>query len=89
MPFKTKKRKVSASSRHVLNFSNISTVSYANRAIKENNKEVNSVREKKNSSSIETNYGFVKNELVKITLLAVLIIGLQIALKYSHFSFLL
>ena len=89
MPFKTKKKKVSAVGRHVINYSENAVVSYSSGKqsfihTKGNSNELNV----KNSRTIEVDYGFVKNELTRISLLAAMIIGLQIALKLSHLSFL-
>lgn len=85
MPFKTRRKKVSAVGRHVVNFSENAVISYSSddRIVKQN-KKTSDVEGVKYSRSIEADYGFVKNELSKITLLAAMIIGLQIALKLSH-----
>lgn len=87
MPFKTKKRKASANTRHVINFSNSATLNYLSAKqnigtdIKNNEKIT-----LKSVQTIENDYSFVKSEIVKIILLASMIIGFQIALKISHFS---
>ena len=85
MPFKTRKKKVSAVGRHVINFSENTVISYSSGDRKVvQNKTTSSVEDVKYSRSIEADYGFVKSELAKITLLAAMIIGLQVALKLSH-----
>lgn len=89
MPFKTKKKKVSAVGRHVVNFSDNAVVSYSSAGQSQNQTQKTSgVENVKISRTIEADYKFVKSELTRITLLAAMIIGLQIALKLSHFPFL-
>lgn len=84
MPFKTRKHKISASGRHTITFDSSAKVAYDKPSTK--HAEVTSKESpsrKKESQSIESSYDFVKSELGKILLLAGLIIGLQVALKYS------
>ncbi len=89
MPFKTKKKKVSAVGRHVINYSENAVVSYSSGKQSFIHAEGNSNDlNLKISRTIEADYGFVKNELARISLLAAMIIGFQIALKLSHLSFL-
>lgn len=84
MPFKTKKHKLAAASRHTINFSESTKVEYSNAGAKLESKKTTEAGMRKSSQTIETSYDFVRSELGKIILLAVLIIGLQIALKLSN-----
>ena len=89
MPFKTKNRKVAAKNRHFVNFNDNVIVSYSGgKQSAMRTKHSHDSESGKVSRTIEADYSFVKRELRKITLLATLIIGLQIALKLSHLSFL-
>ena len=89
MPFKTKKRKKSANTRRI-------TISQQGLAVYESYQS----RDKVEDSSIQEveiktkkvtqdvgNYNYVKGEIVKISALASIIIGLQVALRISHIAF--
>lgn len=84
MPFKTKRHKLAAASRHTINFSESTKVEYLRAAAKLEIDNTADARKVKNSQTIEISYNFIRSELRNIMLLAALIIGLQIALKLSH-----
>ncbi len=87
MPFKTKRHKQSAASRRV-NFIEGGLVSYRREAPSEKVRlEEKSKNRKSNAFSFEESYDYVRLELVKITILAAIIIGLQLALKLANFKF--
>lgn len=87
MPFKTKRHKISAASRHVINYSNSATLSYSSKNSLKKEAAESSQIILKNVRTIEKDYSFVKSELMKILLLATIIIGLQLALKFSNLPF--
>ena len=85
MPFKTRRRKVSAASRR-LSFSSLGSVTYKTAISESIDHKTGKNQVHKLTNDVEV--GEVKSELVKIVLLAGLIIGLQIALKILHLQIL-
>ncbi len=90
MPFKSRKKKIGAASRRIT-ITSSGAISYS-----ATEKDVGSGESKRDSVPVskplsavfsDLNYTLVRAELVKIVLLAVFIIGLQIALKFSHLPF--
>jgi len=80
MPFKTKKAKISAASRRYT-YVKGQVFDYVGKAAKTEIQKVSLSNIKKNGmGTIEDNYGYVKGDLVKITLLTFLIILAQITL---------
>lgn len=89
MPFKTKKKKQAALKNRVA-VSASGSVSYSGFAeTKEQVQRPDGVSSKhQNALDLELNLPRFKGELVKIVLLAILIIGFQLALKFSNLPFL-
>ena len=85
MPFKTKSKKISAAGRHTFTFSSNSVLSYGDTKVATTVKNHDSESSKK-EIKIESDYKYVRSELVKIVLIAGIIIGLQLALKLSGFT---
>ena len=86
MPFKTRKHKESAASRRV-DFIENGLVTY--RAAKFSDSHESGESAKKSSGkvfSIENSYDYVRSELTLISILAIIIIGLQLALKIFKVS---
>ncbi len=88
MPFKTKRHKQSAASRRV-NFIEGGLVSYRREARVETIKTDDEKGKNLKSSALglAESYEYVRSELVKISILAGIIIGLQLALKLANFKF--
>jgi hypothetical protein len=86
MPFKTRRQKESAIGRRV-NFIEGGLVTYreAAAAVKRS-KEKHAINARESSLGIEESYGYVRAELIKIFILAIIIIGFQLALKNSNLS---
>lgn len=89
MPFKTKRRKLSAAEKHI-KFTEEGLISYTSnkegiyKDEADNKSATASVRHRISGLVTEVDGVGVRRELTKIVLLAALIIGLQIALKISN-----
>ena len=82
MPFKTKKQKISAKDRHNFSLVNEKTVRYSGdlKVTKENSTAKKNYVEQ---GEIADNYNYVQKELFRIIIIAMIIIGFQLALKFS------
>ncbi len=88
MPFKTRRQKESAIGRRV-NLIEGGLVTYRHGVIDlKSPKEKGGTKARESSLGVEESYGYVRTELVKIFILAIIIIGLQLALKVSNLSIL-
>lgn len=86
MPFKTRRQKESAIGRRV-NFIEGGLVTYRQGAIDAKSpKGKGGTKVRESSLGVEESYSYVRTELVKIFILAIIIIGLQLALKVSNLS---
>ncbi|KKQ77390.1 MAG: hypothetical protein UT00_C0013G0021 [Parcubacteria group bacterium GW2011_GWA1_38_7] len=83
MPFKTRRQKESAIGRRV-NFIASGLVTYRGAASVKSSKEKSAGDTRGGSLGTEESYGYVRVELVKIFILAIIIIGFQLALKASN-----
>jgi len=86
MPFKTKRHKQSAASRRV-NFIEGGLVSYRRDVAVRREESSREVKNRKpDVFGFSESYDYVRSELVKISILAAIIIGLQLALKLVDFK---
>lgn len=86
MPFKTRKQKIISNKRRIT-ISEMGLATYASDSkLLGNEKEV--AKQKEDSGNLQAkNYLYVNKEIFKITLLALIIIGLQLFLKVSNIIF--
>ena len=83
MPFKTRRQKESAIGRRV-NFIEGGLVTYREPAAVKSSKGKSAGNIREGSLGPEESYGYVRAELLKIFILAIIIIGFQLALKASN-----
>lgn len=86
MPFKTRRQKESAIGRRI-NFIEGGLATYRGPIVDlKSSKEKHAPNVKERGLGTEESYDYVRAELVKIFILAIIIIGLQLALKASRLS---
>ncbi len=86
MPFKTKRRKLRASSRRIT-ISEQGLASYSAPHNLAQDKQERIQDPVKLKSEVSENYGYVRAEIIKTILFGIVIIGLQLFIKFSHIAF--
>ena len=86
MPFKTKKQKLRAGSRRIsISEQGLATYGQVSKAAEEIDKPVKRIEPAWHESI--ANYNYVRGDIIKTALFALVIIGLQLVIKFSRLSF--